>query len=56
MLGDTDIELLSKKAPLACRNFILCLEEYYNDTVVFGKRLVINNSYLIVIITCACSI
>ena len=41
-LGDIDIELWSKEAPLACRNFIqLCLEEYYNDTifhrVVFGK-------------------
>ena len=50
-LGDIDIELWSKEAPLACRNFIqLCLEEYYNDTifhrVVFGKLLIIViNSY-----------
>uniref|UniRef100_A0A1X7SMS6 Spliceosome-associated protein CWC27 homolog n=1 Tax=Amphimedon queenslandica TaxID=400682 RepID=A0A1X7SMS6_AMPQE len=41
-LGDIDIELWSKEAPLACRNFIqLCLEDYYNDTifhrVVFGN-------------------
>uniref|UniRef100_A0A1X7SF94 Peptidyl-prolyl cis-trans isomerase n=1 Tax=Amphimedon queenslandica TaxID=400682 RepID=A0A1X7SF94_AMPQE len=33
-LGDIDIELWSKEAPLACRNFIqLCLEDYYNDTI-----------------------
>uniref|UniRef100_A0A1X7STN2 Spliceosome-associated protein CWC27 homolog n=1 Tax=Amphimedon queenslandica TaxID=400682 RepID=A0A1X7STN2_AMPQE len=33
-LGDIDIELWSKEAPLACHNFIqLCLEDYYNDTI-----------------------
>ena len=33
-VGDIDIELFSKEAPKACRNFIqLCLEGYYNDTV-----------------------
>lgn len=32
--GDIDIELWSKEAPKACRNFIqLCLEGYYNDTI-----------------------
>jgi hypothetical protein len=30
-----DIELWSKEAPLACRNFVqLCLEGYYNHTQV----------------------
>ncbi|PIK52964.1 putative peptidyl-prolyl cis-trans isomerase CWC27-like, partial [Apostichopus japonicus] len=33
-VGDIDIELWSKEAPKACRNFIqLCLEGYYNGTV-----------------------
>uniref|UniRef100_U5EY38 Spliceosome-associated protein CWC27 homolog n=1 Tax=Corethrella appendiculata TaxID=1370023 RepID=U5EY38_9DIPT len=33
-VGDIDIELFTKEAPLACRNFIqLCLENYYNNTV-----------------------
>ncbi|CAH1272768.1 CWC27 [Branchiostoma lanceolatum] len=32
-VGDIDLELWSKEAPLACRNFIqLCLEGYYNGT------------------------
>ncbi|RXG57962.1 Peptidyl-prolyl cis-trans isomerase CWC27-like protein [Armadillidium vulgare] len=32
--GDIDIELWSKEAPKACRNFVqLCLEGYYNDTI-----------------------
>ncbi|XP_030049040.1 spliceosome-associated protein CWC27 homolog [Microcaecilia unicolor] len=32
--GDIDIELWSKEAPKACRNFIqLCLEGYYNNTI-----------------------
>ncbi|KAF4518840.1 hypothetical protein B566_EDAN006691 [Ephemera danica] len=32
--GDIDIELWSKEAPKACRNFIqLCLEGYYNGTI-----------------------
>ncbi|XP_025069093.1 peptidyl-prolyl cis-trans isomerase CWC27 homolog isoform X1 [Alligator sinensis] len=32
--GDIDIELWSKEAPKACRNFIqLCMEDYYNNTV-----------------------
>lgn len=32
--GDLDIELWSKEAPKACRNFIqLCMEGYYNGTV-----------------------
>lgn len=32
--GDIDIELWSKEAPKACRNFIqLCLEAYYDKTV-----------------------
>lgn len=32
--GELEIELWSKEAPLACRNFIqLCLEDYYKDTV-----------------------
>lgn len=32
--GDIDIELWSKEAPKACRNFIqLCLEEYYDNTI-----------------------
>lgn len=33
-VGDIDIELWSKEAPRACRNFIqLCLEGYYNNTL-----------------------
>ncbi|NWS49651.1 CWC27 protein, partial [Probosciger aterrimus] len=32
--GDIDIELWSKEAPKACRNFIqLCMEEYYSNTI-----------------------
>ncbi|KAM9253829.1 spliceosome-associated protein CWC27 homolog isoform 1-T1 [Dugong dugon] len=32
--GDIDIELWSKEAPKACRNFIqLCLEAYYDSTI-----------------------
>jgi len=32
--GEIDIELWSKEAPKACRNFIqLCLEGYYNGTI-----------------------
>uniref|UniRef100_A0A0X3P0H5 Peptidyl-prolyl cis-trans isomerase n=1 Tax=Schistocephalus solidus TaxID=70667 RepID=A0A0X3P0H5_SCHSO len=32
-VGDIEIELWSKEAPLACRNFVqLCMEGYYNDT------------------------
>ncbi|BFZ17122.1 hypothetical protein BsWGS_20158 [Bradybaena similaris] len=33
-VGDIDIELWSKEAPKACRNFVqLCMEEYYNGTI-----------------------
>jgi peptidyl-prolyl cis-trans isomerase SDCCAG10 len=33
-LGDLDVELWSKEAPLACRNFVqLCLEGYYDGTM-----------------------
>ncbi|GLH14413.1 Peptidyl-prolyl cis-trans isomerase [Gryllus bimaculatus] len=33
-VGDIDVELWSREAPRACRNFIqLCLEGYYNDTI-----------------------
>jgi len=33
-LGDIDIELWTKEAPKACRNFIqLCMESYYNNTI-----------------------
>jgi peptidyl-prolyl cis-trans isomerase SDCCAG10 len=33
-IGDIDIELWSKEAPKACRNFIqLCMEGYYNGTI-----------------------
>ena len=33
-LGDLDIELWSKEAPLACRNFVqLCMEGYYNGII-----------------------
>eukprot|EP00291_Cryptomonas_curvata_P022873 CAMPEP_0172169338 /NCGR_PEP_ID=MMETSP1050-20130122/10648_1 /TAXON_ID=233186 /ORGANISM="Cryptomonas curvata, Strain CCAP979/52" /LENGTH=244 /DNA_ID=CAMNT_0012840381 /DNA_START=82 /DNA_END=812 /DNA_ORIENTATION=+ len=32
--GDVEIELWSKEAPLACRNFIqLCMEGYYDNTM-----------------------
>ncbi|XP_028661302.1 spliceosome-associated protein CWC27 homolog isoform X1 [Erpetoichthys calabaricus] len=32
--GDIDVELWSKEAPKACRNFIqLCMEGYYNTTI-----------------------
>ena len=34
--GNIDIELWTKEAPRACRNFIqLCLEGYYNNCVFF---------------------
>lgn len=33
-VGEIDLELWTKEAPKACRNFIqLCLENYYDDTV-----------------------
>lgn len=33
-LGDIDIELWSKEAPKACRNFVqLCMEGYYDNTI-----------------------
>ena len=33
-LGDIDVELWSKEAPMACRNFVqLCMEGYYNGTI-----------------------
>ena len=33
-LGDLDVELWSKEAPLACRNFVqLCLEGYYDGNI-----------------------
>ena len=33
-LGDIDVELWSKEAPVACRNFVqLCMEGYYNGTI-----------------------
>lgn len=32
--GDIDVELWSREAPLACRNFVqLCMEGYYNGTI-----------------------
>ena len=42
--GDIDIELWSKEAPLACRNFIqLALEGYYDDMfvhrIIKGKNI-----------------
>lgn len=40
-VGDIDIELWSKEAPKACRNFVqLCMEGYYNGTIF--HRLVKN--------------
>lgn len=40
-VGDIDIELFSKEAPKACRNFVqLCLEGYYDGTIF--HRLVPN--------------
>lgn len=33
-VGDIDIELWTREAPKACRNFIqLCLEGYYNELI-----------------------
>lgn len=33
-VGDIDIELWSREAPKACRNFVqLCMESYYNSTI-----------------------
>nr|CAB3234897.1 peptidyl-prolyl cis-trans isomerase CWC27 homolog [Phallusia mammillata] len=33
-MGDIDVELWSKEAPIACRNFVqLCLEGYYNNVI-----------------------
>ena len=35
-VGDIEIELWSKEAPKACRNFVqLCMENYYNKTKFF---------------------
>jgi len=40
-VGDIDVELWSKEAPKACRNFVqLCLEGYYDGTIF--HRLVHN--------------
>lgn len=34
-VGDIDIELWSREAPKACRNFVqLCMEGYYNNTLI----------------------
>ena len=33
-VGDIDVELWSKEAPKACRNFVqLCMEGYYDGTI-----------------------
>lgn len=33
-VGDIDIELWPKEAPLACRNFVqLCMENYFDATI-----------------------
>ncbi|GMT14935.1 hypothetical protein PFISCL1PPCAC_6232, partial [Pristionchus fissidentatus] len=33
-VGDIEVELWTKEAPLTCKNFIqLCMEGYYNDTI-----------------------
>ena len=33
-IGDIDVELWPKEAPLACRNFVqLCLEGYYDNSM-----------------------
>lgn len=33
-VGDIDLELWTKEAPKACRNFIqLCMESYYDNTI-----------------------
>lgn len=33
-VGDIDLELWTKEAPKACKNFIqLCMEGYYNGTI-----------------------
>ena len=33
-VGDIDVELWSKEAPRACRNFVqLCMEGYYDGTI-----------------------
>lgn len=33
-VGDIDVELWSKEAPKACRNFVqLCMGGYYNGTI-----------------------
>lgn len=41
--GDIDIELWSKEAPKACRNFIqLCLEGNHNYSVLFCRRNFVN--------------
>lgn len=33
-VGEIEVELWAKEAPLACRNFVqLCMEGYYNGTV-----------------------
>ena len=35
-VGDIEIELWSREAPKACRNFVqLCMENYYNKTKFF---------------------
>ena len=54
--GDIDIELWSKEAPKASRNFVqLCLEGYYNDTIfhrivkgkLFERSKIHNRTHLI---------
>lgn len=50
-VGDIDIELWSKEAPKACRNFVqLCLERYYDNTIfhriVKGETTEDNISYM----------
>ena len=51
-LGEFDIELWSKEAPLACRNFVqLCMEGYYDNTVF---HRVIRSVCVCVSVLCVC--
>lgn len=54
-LGDIDIELWSKEAPKASRNFVqLCMEGYYDGTIfhrIIKGNIIIHSEWLLILIT-----